>query len=118
VLAFPNSPDGVAVAFEQLCPGDHMILPSLGGRLGDDGWYGQKQSGWNFLYRPKGDSLKDRLASGRCVASATVAAVMKFRKGRFFPVFFRFWFDEDTERWYVFQAGAGNTVRGFGGVCF
>ncbi|KAA0213922.1 MAG: hypothetical protein DYG94_03420 [Leptolyngbya sp. PLA3] len=109
---------GLGIAFGQICPGDLEYYPTPPGPLGESGWLGERQVGFNVYFQAGGARRSEQLASRRCVMLATVGCVMQLKDGRFIPMLFFLWFDQDAGRWILEKAGAGNIPEGVGGIGF
>lgn len=116
--ALATEPAGLGIAFRQVCPGDLEYYPTPPGPLGERGWLGERQAGFNVYFQAGDARRSEQLAARRCVMLATVGVVMQFKDGRFIPMLFFLWFDQDAGRWILEKAGAGNIPEGVGGIGF
>lgn len=115
--ALSIDPDGVEVATRTVCP-SHYFEVELEGALGRVGWHGAEQASIPRYWQPSVGWLTERLESNQCVELATVGVILQFNKGDTVPYRFNFWYDVQTQRWYLYSVGIANFEEGFGGVFF
>ena len=109
-------PESIVAARGEYCAGYPNVWPGFRTGLGRDAWFGGRSGAPSRLFRGPGRDWFERARDGECVQTLAIGLVFSVGAEIKLPISFLYYYDEQTDRWWLGAVAPAYMPEDYGGI--